>query len=108
MWINPNTITITPYTTPMDAKHSIPVKTDIVNMGRITTRSNMLFDSHNHITRAKIPNVGETWHYKIPGASALSTGYVKEVTAHTVVISNNRWDDGSRYVTDELEFIEKV
>lgn len=105
-----DTITINAYTPEYvnTAKHSVPIHSDIINTGRITVAPHRMYDSHKHIKVKTSPNVGETWHYKIPGACALSTGYVKEVTAHTILISNNRWDDGSRYVTDELEFIEKL
>lgn len=114
MYTPPNfsvdTITITPYTEQSvnTAKHTIPVQSDIINTGRITLNPQRMYDSHKHVKTRPTPTVGETWHYKVPGASALSTGYVKEVTAHTVVMSNSRWADGSRYVTDELEFIEKL
>ena len=107
MYLDPpqNTVTITT----MDAKHTVPVHTDIINTGRITTNPNRMYDSHKHITVKKVrPEPGETWHYKVPGASALSTGYVVEVTAHTVLISPSKWStEGVRYVTDEVEFIEK-
>lgn len=96
----PDTITVT--------SAASPTQSDIINMGRITTNPHRMYDSYKKITVKASPTVGETWHYKVPGASALSTGYVKEVTAHTVVMSNSRWADGSRYVTDELEFIEKI
>lgn len=106
----PDTITITPYTEQFvsNAKHTIPIHSDIVNMGRINVNPHRMYDSYKKITVKASPTVGETWHYKVPGAGALSTGYVKEVTAHTVVMSGSRWADGSRYVTDEVEFIEKI
>lgn len=105
-----DTVTVTAHTPASvnDASHAGVIHSSIINTGRITLNPHRMYDSHKNIKTKATPSAGETWYYKVPGASALSTGYVKEVTAHTVLFSDSRWSDGIRYVTDELEFIEKL
>ncbi|MEX3914820.1 hypothetical protein AB4Y43_01045 [Paraburkholderia sp. BR10872] len=54
--------------------------------------------------------VGDTWHFRLPGASAVSTGFIFEKTGATVLIRHHKFSAyGSRYVTAELEwFIERI
>lgn len=54
------------------------------------------------------PNTGETWYVKLPGAVSLEEVVVKGVTAHTVELESQPWKTVSRYVRDEVQFIEKV
>lgn len=54
------------------------------------------------------PSVGETWYVKLPGVVSLQEVVVKGVTAHTVELESQPHKTVTRYVKDEVTFIEKV
>lgn len=61
--------------------------------------------------KAMKPNPGEYWYFKIPGATTLTRGYVKSMSAHTVLITNskNSYDgEGSRYLISDLQWVEQA
>lgn len=54
------------------------------------------------------PSGGETWWVKLPGGVSLTEVVVTGVTAHTVELRSQPGKTVSRYVRDEVQFIEKV
>jgi hypothetical protein len=55
------------------------------------------------------PAHGETWHFRISKGTALCTGYIAELTGQTVLVKRNQFDNyGSRYVIDEIEWVERI
>lgn len=53
------------------------------------------------------PNKGETWFVRLPDAKALTTVVVTDITAHTVEVKT-LGDHKNRYVSEDVEFVEKV
>lgn len=54
------------------------------------------------------PSGGETWWVKLPGGVSLTEVVVTGVTAHTVELRSQPGKTVTRYVRDEVQFIEKV
>lgn len=49
---------------------------------------------------------GQTWHMKLPRASALTTGTIKSLTPSTVIIKNKWTPEGLRFCIHDIEFVE--
>ena len=58
-------------------------------------------------TTKSSPNKGETWFVKLPDSKTLTTVVVTDLTAHTVELKT-LGDHKSRYVVEDVQFIEKV
>ncbi len=53
------------------------------------------------------PKVGEFWYVKLPGVTALATELIKEITKHTVELSEDNYGSVRRYKISDIEFVEK-
>lgn len=52
---------------------------------------------------------GETWHVRLPGASALATLLVSDMTAHTVEFTDPMYSfTKMRYKQAQVDFVEKA
>lgn len=53
------------------------------------------------------PNKGETWFVRLADSRTVMTAVITDVTAHTVELKT-LGDNFSRYVKDDVQFVEKV
>ncbi|SUD94262.1 Uncharacterised protein [Ralstonia mannitolilytica] len=52
--------------------------------------------------------VGEAWYARLPHASALIHCWVRDVTAETVLLRENDYTNGVRYLRSDVTFIERI
>lgn len=59
-------------------------------------------------TKSATPNKGETWYVRLPDAKSLTTAVVTDLTAHTVELTKDGGWQTSRYIRDDIQFVERV